>query len=67
MDRIKQVLILILLLAHLPSSGLVEADKIEVRNESDGWMLLVNSGPLMVNGMNRDYFPVGTNRRFLRN
>lgn len=31
-----------------------------VKNE-DGWRLLVDNKPLMVNGMNWDYFPVGTN------
>ncbi len=37
-------------------SGPVKAEKKE-----DGWRLMVNGTPLMINGMNWDYFPIGTN------
>jgi hypothetical protein len=35
--------------------------KIGVENKEDGWRLMVNGEPFMVNGMNWDYFPIGTN------
>lgn len=36
-------------------------NKIEVDKSADGWTLLVDGEPLIVNGMNWDYFPRGTN------
>jgi hypothetical protein len=33
----------------------------ELVESADGWRLLVNGEPFMVNGMNWDYFPIGTN------
>jgi len=38
-----------------------QADNVEVVNQNDGMRLLVNGKALMINGMNWDYFPVGTN------
>jgi hypothetical protein len=38
-----------------------QADKVEVDNRNDGTRLLVNGREVMVNGMNWDYFPIGTN------
>ena len=43
------------------ASVFAQADKVEVTKQSDGWRLLVNQQPLMVNSMNWDYFPIGTN------
>jgi hypothetical protein len=45
----------------LPSCEKDGTDKIEVIEKEDGWRLMVNGEPLMVNGMNWDYFPIGTN------
>lgn len=38
-----------------------QADKVKVEQRNDGWRLLVNDEAIMVNGMNWDYFPIGTN------
>ncbi|TVR77934.1 MAG: hypothetical protein EA409_11050 [Saprospirales bacterium] len=32
---------------------------------SDGWRLMVNEQPLIINGMNWDYFPIGTNYEYI--
>jgi hypothetical protein len=34
---------------------------VTVEKSDDGWKLLVDGEPFMVNGMNWDYFPRGTN------
>ncbi|PWH84580.1 glycosidase [Algibacter marinivivus] len=38
-----------------------QADKVAVQNNSNGMYLTVNGENFMVNGMNWDYFPIGTN------
>jgi hypothetical protein len=38
-----------------------QADKVAVVNDINGVRLLVNGNNLMINGMNWDYFPIGTN------
>lgn len=37
------------------------SDRIVIDKNEDGWRLLVNDEPMMVQGMNWDYYPVGTN------
>jgi hypothetical protein len=61
MDYIRQVLLLICLLITLQACSQVSADTVEVRENQDGWILLVEGEPFMVNGMNWDYYPIGTN------
>mgnify|MGYP003845145571 CR=1 FL=1 len=34
---------------------------VNVKQNTDGWKLYVGGEPFMVNGMNWDYFPIGTN------
>jgi len=57
--------LLLIILAILFSGSFIslqaQSDTIEVVEDADGWKLLVNNEPLMVNGMNWDYFPIGTN------
>ena len=36
-----------------------------LHEDHDGWRLLVDGEPLMVNGMNWDYFPIGTNYEYI--
>ena len=43
------------------ATAMAQADRIELQESEDGWRLLVNDEPLMINGMNWDYFPIGTN------
>ena len=38
-----------------------QVDKISVVNDNDGMKLIVNGENFIVNGMNWDYFPIGTN------
>jgi hypothetical protein len=38
-----------------------QADKVSVLKSTDGMKLTVNGEDFMVNGMNWDYFPIGTN------
>lgn len=38
-----------------------QSDKVYVRQDDDGMALVVNNQDFMVNGMNWDYFPIGTN------
>ncbi|MFO7798309.1 glycoside hydrolase family 2 TIM barrel-domain containing protein [Rhodohalobacter sp.] len=40
---------------------MAQSDNVVVEESEDGWKLLVDDEPLMVNGMNWDYFPRGTN------
>ncbi len=38
-----------------------QAERVAVVEKEDGWRLQVDGEPFMVNGMNWDYFPIGTN------
>ena len=38
-----------------------QGDKIIVKNDKNDWKLQVNGNDFMVNGMNWDYYPIGTN------
>ena len=52
-------LLLIFLLAA--STGYGQADRVTVEQNPKGMKLVVNGRDFMINGMNWDYFPVGTN------
>lgn len=46
----------------LIATGLAaQANQVNVSNASDGARLMVNGSPFIINGMNWDYFPIGTN------
>ena len=53
----------LLALLFLIGSSLIyaQSSKIFVKKDSRGHVLEVNGKPFMVNGMNWDYFPIGTN------
>lgn len=53
--------VLISLLICLSCSLWAQPSKISVVNDRTGTKLLVDGKPFMVNGMNWDYFPIGTN------
>ena len=38
-----------------------QVTEVKIKNSAEGFTLLVNNQPVMVNGMNWDYFPIGTN------
>lgn len=57
----KNVLLSLLILLSCSSTIAAQSDKIRVVDDQSGTKLLVNGKPFMVNGMNWDYFPIGTN------
>jgi hypothetical protein len=44
----------------VPASIFSQVDKVTVKNDNTGSTLLVNNQPFMINGMNWDYVPIGT-------
>ncbi len=57
MKNIFQTLLLLL----LTSSIFAQADQVSVVSNNDGHKLVVNGNDFMINGMNWDYIPIGTN------
>jgi hypothetical protein len=51
----------VLFLLLLAFTARAQADKVTVLQNSNGMKLMVNGEDFMVNGMNWDYFPIGTN------
>jgi hypothetical protein len=54
-------LLLYLSLLLLGSTLAAQTSQVTLREDANGTTLLVNGEPLMINGMNWDYFPIGTN------
>ena len=52
-------LVFVLLLCSL--TGISQGNKVAVERNSGGMKLVVDGTDFMVNGMNWDYFPIGTN------
>lgn len=59
--RRKRFFYLPLLILFFGIAGPLTAGHVEVQEYDDGWRLIVNGEPLIVNGMNWDYYPIGTN------
>ncbi|NTW24227.1 MAG: glycosidase, partial [Lentimicrobium sp.] len=57
----KKVLLTIALFMFITTLIFAQANKVSVVSDNDGVKLLVNGKSLMINGMNWDYFPIGTN------
>ena len=55
----KKILLQLILFACTTTLA-AQADKVEVVTTDDGMKLVVNGKDFMVNGMNWDYFPIGT-------
>jgi len=55
------LLFLVCLSTHIHYS---QSQKVEVVNDLNGHKLEVNGKPFIVNGMNWDYYPVGTNYNY---
>lgn len=53
--------LLILILIFFSTSVFSQADKVSVVKNDNGMKLVVNGNDFMINGMNWDYFPIGTN------
>jgi hypothetical protein len=60
----KKSLLTIILLIFITASVSAQAEKITVVNNNEGFTLLVNGKKVMINGMNWDYFPIGTNYNY---
>jgi hypothetical protein len=58
--KVKQIVLLHIFLCFF-ASLLAQADRVTIEQNEDGIKLLVNGKATMVNGMNWDYFPIGTN------
>ena len=56
-----QLIILNLTLLLITTFAYSQKSKVEVLNNNDGTQLIVNGKPFMINGMNWDYIPIGTN------
>lgn len=56
----KQVILMQIFL-FMSATLLAQPKQVSVEKNEDGWRLQVNGAPFMVNGMNWDYFPIGTN------
>ena len=50
-----------ILLCLFTVSAFAQADQVSVVNNDDGMKLVVNGSDFMINGMNWDFFPIGTN------
>ncbi len=46
-------------------SGCAPNPSVVVDEQADGWRLLVDGKPFMVNGMNWDHYPIGTNYEYV--
>ncbi len=53
--------IILFFLFSFSSNGFAQADKVVVENSNSQMKLKVNGKDFMVNGMNWDYYPIGTN------
>lgn len=66
--RLKHAVLLPLLIGGLFMASGCDAQPdgvVEVRKQNDGWRLLVDGKPFMVNGMNWDSYPIGTNYEYV--
>jgi hypothetical protein len=61
MNQIMRNTFIRLILFFITTSAFAQADKVTVVNNEDGMKLVVNGEDFMINGMNWDYFPIGTN------
>jgi len=58
-------ILLIGLFLNLSCNTMSQNDRIYTEKSDDGWRLIVSEEPFMVNGMNWDYFPIGTNYEYI--
>jgi len=57
----KKLFLLTVFLFVITDMTFAQSNSIKIQKSADGFTLLVNNEPFMVNGMNWDYFPRGTN------
>jgi hypothetical protein len=54
-------LFLLYFIVFISGSLFAQEKHVKLEKNTDGWRLLVEGNPFIVNGMNWDYYPVGTN------
>ena len=60
--KLKKLLSCLLSISLLTAISVnAQSQQIELQESEDGWRLLVDDEPMIINGMNWDYFPIGTN------
>ncbi|WP_350202320.1 glycoside hydrolase family 2 TIM barrel-domain containing protein [Gracilimonas sp.] len=57
----KRIALLIIALLSLNITAMSQSEEVAVEKSAEGWKLLINGEELIINGMNWDYFPRGTN------
>ncbi|PIX09444.1 MAG: glycosidase [Flavobacteriaceae bacterium CG_4_8_14_3_um_filter_34_10] len=57
-------IILSFFLLFLSANAYMQSKTVSIQSNNDGFKLLVNEKPFLVNGMNWDYFPIGTNYNY---
>ena len=57
----KKTLLLLTTTICILTSTSVYAQQVAVENTQDGWVFMIDGKPQIINGMNWDYFPIGTN------
>ncbi|MFP8488092.1 glycoside hydrolase family 2 TIM barrel-domain containing protein [Gracilimonas sp. Q87] len=57
----KKPIFLLLVLLGLSTAVMGQSEQVTVEKTQEGWQLLVDGEPQIINGMNWDYFPRGTN------
>jgi len=62
---VKYLSLLTSILIVMPLAVTAQDHRIYVQESNEGWELMVKDEPFMVNGMNWDYFPIGTNYEFI--
>ncbi|GAB4341903.1 MAG: hypothetical protein Kow0037_28890 [Calditrichia bacterium] len=53
--------LLVVFISLFPATSHAQASKIEIYGDASGFALMVDGQKFMINGMNWDYFPIGTN------
>jgi len=58
--NIKKITLLLTVLLCVSNIVIGQAQSVSVKKFDDGWKLLINGKPQIINGMNWDYYPIGT-------
>ena len=61
--RMRKIITIVLFFISLTTTSYAQ-HQISVEKMAKGWVLQVDGNPLMVNGINWDYFPIGTNYEY---
>jgi len=61
MSKVTKIAVIFVILFHSLGSTNAQKTQVKVEDSPNGKTLLVNGEPFMINGMNWDYIPIGTN------